>query len=251
MDEQTLIAHWEAEAQEPFEGWDFSHLDARYHEDAPPWSYDDHVRAALTGAQSLLDMGTGGGEKLLEFRAVLPRLTVATEGYPPNLPVARRSLEPHGIQVVPYDAEAEARLPFASSAFDVIINRHEAYDAAEVARVLRPGGRFCTQQVDGRDLDDLYAYFGQRDNPYQHVQAAHFERALTAAGLRVTTALDWSGRAHFSDVGALVYFLHAVPWEAPADFSVQTYREALLRLHRLPRLEFTIRRFYLEAVKPA
>ena len=45
-------------------------------------------------------------------------------------------------------------MPFADGRFEVVLNRHEAYDAAEVRRVLSHGDRFLTQQVDGRDFAD-------------------------------------------------------------------------------------------------
>jgi hypothetical protein len=47
----------------------------------------EHVRACLEPRHSLLDMGTGGGE-LLASMAPLPDVW-ATEGYPPNVPIAR------------------------------------------------------------------------------------------------------------------------------------------------------------------
>lgn len=249
MDKESLLAGWQKEAEEPFQGWDFSYLDDRYHEEQPPWSYDTLVREILPGAETLLDMGTGGGEKLLEFADALPARTIATEGYPPNVPVARAALEPHGIQVMAYDSEHDDRMPFADNTFDVILNRHESFDAREIARVLRPGGIFFTQQVDGRDMADLYELFGV-ETAYAHVNLADIQAAVEQAGLVVRQALDWQGKAHFTDVGALVYYLHAVPWEAPADFSVQRYGDVLLALHARPWLEFTIGRFYLRAHKP-
>jgi hypothetical protein len=39
-----------------------------------------------------------------------------------------------------------ARLLFRDGAFDLVANRHEAFVATEVARVLSPGGTFVTQQ---------------------------------------------------------------------------------------------------------
>jgi hypothetical protein len=45
--------------------------------------------------------------------------------------------------------------------------------------------------------------------------------------------------------------LKAVPWEAPPDFSVSRYQEQLLQLHRSQPLTFNIRRFFVEARKPA
>jgi SAM-dependent methyltransferase len=250
MDVAQLIQQWQSEAEQPFIGWDFTPLQGRYHQETPPWSYTDRVRALLPGKQRVLDMGTGDGKKLLEFRGELPKYTVATEGYAPNLPIAQANLQPHGISVVRYDSEHDARMPFADKQFDLILNRHESFDASEVARVLRPGGIFCTQQVDGRNLDDLRAVFGG-ELSYPNIRLKHFEAQLKLAGLIVTQSENWQGKATFSDVGALVYYLKAVPWEAPPDFSVSRYQEQLLQLHRSQQLTFNIRRFFVEARKPA
>jgi SAM-dependent methyltransferase len=46
-------------------------------------------------------------------------------------------------------------LPLADATFDLVINRHESFDAREVQRVLRPGGTFITQQVGAQDLIEL------------------------------------------------------------------------------------------------
>lgn len=245
MDEQQLIAAWTQETQQHFQGWDFSYLRDRHHEEKPPWSYEVEARALLAGVDRALDMGTGGGEKLREFQDVLPRQTLATEGYAPNIPLAQANLRPYGIQVIPYDSEVEPRMPFREGGFPLVLNRHEAFNAAEVARILRPGGVFLTQQVGGRELEELYTIFDFAPS-YPHVTLENFRQQLEAAGLRTEKALAWRGESRFDDVGALVYFLHAAPWQAPPDFSVQRYARPLLALHARPKpLTFTIRRFLL------
>jgi hypothetical protein len=249
MDDQALIARWKAEERQPFQGWDFAYLSGRYHEEEPPWSYEGMVRELLRDADSVLDMGTGGGEKLMEFADALPRRTVATEGYAPNVPVARAYLEPHDIRVVEYDAETDDRMPFDDGSFALILNRHEAYDAVEVARVLHSGGHFLTQQVDGRDPAELLTVFGLTSS-YLHINLESCRHELEQAGLHIERAADWQGRATFSDVGAFVYFLHAAPWSAPPDFSVERYADVLLKLHRDRQpLAFTIHRFFILAHK--
>lgn len=252
MDEdQALIAQWQAEEQQPFAGWNFSYLTGRYHEEIPPWSYEASVRDLAREADSLLDLGTGGGEKLLELKDALPAHTVATEGYAPNVPIARANLEPHGIKVVAYNIDEEARMPFDDDSFPCIIDRHEAFDAVEIARILRPGGVFLTQQVDGRDLGEFLGWFGLQST-YLHVNLANCAKGLADAGLTIERAGDWSGKATFSDMGALVYFLHAAVWSAPPNFSVERYAKQLLNIHKNNRpLSFTIRRFIIQARKPA
>lgn len=123
-----------AEEAEPFKGWDFAHLQGRMVEEPLPWDYARIVLEALPAAEALLDMGTGGGEFLSGLRP-LPPDTRATEGYAPNVRVARERLEPLGIEV--YEVEDDARLPFADAEFDLVTNRHESYDPTEVCRVLR------------------------------------------------------------------------------------------------------------------
>jgi SAM-dependent methyltransferase len=250
MDDDALIALWKPEEQQPFEGWDFSYLKDRYSEEAPPWTYEQMVRDLLPGAESVLDMGTGGGEKLLEFKDALPANTVATEGYAPNVPVACANLEPHGIRVIDYNLEVMPRMPFDDNTFALIINRHEAFDAKEVARILRPGGVFLTQQVDGRELGDFRAHFGYQ-SMFLHVNVENCSQGLLNAGLEITRSEEWTGKSTYQDIGALVYFLHAAPWSAPEDFSVERYAPQLLALYRKGEpIQFTIRRFYIQARKP-
>jgi tRNA G46 methylase TrmB len=93
---ETLVAEAERAA---FSGWDFSYLRGRMVEGGTPWRYADRVRARLMGLPALLDLGTGGGEFLATL-APLPPSTVATEGYPPNVDVARKRLALLGVEVV-------------------------------------------------------------------------------------------------------------------------------------------------------
>src|SRR5215207_4818307 len=134
-----------------------------------PWDFAEIVSERARHSPDLLDMGTGGGEWLsnLEHR---PARTVATESWPPNIPLAGQRLRPLGIDVVGVtgapDNVAQDRkpedghLPFADGSFHLICNRHESYLPSEVARVLAPSGRFLTQQVGG-SADEFYNLLGR------------------------------------------------------------------------------------------
>ncbi len=148
----------QAESAHPFSGWDFSYLDGRRTEAVPPWSYTDLARSLMPAATSLLDLGTGGGERLLAFKDSFPSHTVVTEGYPPNLALARKRLNPLGVAVFDSSGSLSELLPFADASFDLVLDRHTAYNAVEVARALRPDGVFLTQQVDGRQTDLQVAF---------------------------------------------------------------------------------------------
>ncbi|NUR30139.1 MAG: class I SAM-dependent methyltransferase [Catenulispora sp.] len=210
----------------PFVGWDFGVFDGRYSENGSlSWSYPTLVRERLAGAGSLLDLGTGGGE-LLSTLGPLPSRTAATEGYPPNVPVARRRLEPLGVEVV--EVGDDDRLPFPDASFDVIADRHESYDPAEVRRVLTPGGIFITQQVGGRDLEEINEALGAPPHVYRDWDLAAATAELT--GFEVLWSAEERSTAKFRDVGALVLFLRVTPWHVP-DFDVERYDAPLRRLH--------------------
>lgn len=252
-DTAALRAWLMAEVARPFAGWDFSALAGRMREEPTPWDYRVLVRAALPEAAALLDMGTGGGE-FLSSLAPLPAQTCATEGYPPNLPLARARLAPLGVMVLPIAEDDPGPLPFGDAAFDLVINRHEYYAPREVWRVLRPGGRFITQQVGGGNDNDLNRALGAPENitwANWHLASARAE--LEAVGFTITRTREAFPLKHFTDVGAIAYFLKAVPWQIP-DFTIERYFPQLQALQRRCEIEGGVEvrqhRFLIVAERP-
>jgi SAM-dependent methyltransferase len=173
-------------------------------------------------------MGTGGGELLASMNP-LPHDTWATEGYPPNLPIARARLGPLGIKVLPVDGDV---LPFADGSFDLVINRHESFDAREVHRVLRPNGTFITQQVGAKDLIELNETLQEKVSlAFPEWEVSGVSEQIKTAGMDVVVAQDAFPEAEFADVGAVVFFLKVAPWQIQ-DFTSDRYRDRLRLLHQ-------------------
>ncbi len=221
----TLVA--EALAQD-FSGWDFSWADGRWQEEDPPWDYTAIVRQALPAAGTLLDLDTGGGE-ILASLVPLPDETIAIESYTPNIAVAKARLEPLGVQVVtPDDGET---LPFDDESFDLIINRHGDFRVPELWRILRPGGRFITQQVGNRNCMEINLALGdRRQTDFSDWTLARSLDTLQQVGLEIEHAEEAFPESRFLDIGAVVFYLKIIQWQI-SDFSVERYRDALLALH--------------------
>jgi SAM-dependent methyltransferase len=231
--DKELVKQWQGEERQPFTGWDFSYLDDRWLSEEPPWSYEEMVRPLMSDATSVLDLGTGGGERLLEFKDVFPPRIAVTEGYPPNLRLARERLEPLGIEVVESKAPLYDELPFEGASFDLVIDRHSGFNIAEIERVLTPGGTFLTEQVDGNSFSDLSAAFDCQQ-PWTFFTLDWVLGRIEETKLIVEMAQEWTGKTIFKDVGAIVYYLRAVPWTVE-KFSVERHLTYLIELQR--RLE--------------
>lgn len=244
------MVRWRALYEGPAEGWDFGEFEGRVFEQTPRWSYRELAKGALRRAGSAVDLGTGGGEFLLGLADVLPDDTHATEGWAANIPVARRALQPRGVSVAVYDVERGDVLPHPDDRFDLVLSRHGAYAANEVAGVLKRGGAFLTQQVDGRNLADLAVVFGAAP-AYPTVTLEASRTEAEGAGLVVRRAEEWTGTITFIDVDCLVSYLRFMPWQLPDDFTVDTYARQLMALERSPvPLSFTETRFLLICEKP-
>lgn len=223
----------------PFSGWDFSWLDRRSWTGPLPWDYSGRVSALARGARTMLDMGTGGGEALSLLPARADR-TVATEAWPPNVPVAGRRLLPLGIPVIQDEGARDnmdqdgsddgGRLPFRDGSMDLICNRHEAFLAAEVSRALAPAGTFVTQQVDYHENDDLARMLGFETPEQPDSWIGLARRQLTDAGLVIEEAARAEQRVRFDDIAAVVFYLKAISWSIPG-YSLTEHRDRLRALH--------------------
>ena len=95
-----------------------------------------------------------------------------------------------------------------------MIDRHEAFNAREVARVLVPDGVFITQHV-GSDYRDLHDLLDEPRTPVVPVDRRLMESQVTAAGLTVEGGDEAEVVLTFADVGALGWYLRQVPWAVP------------------------------------
>ena len=233
----------------PFSGWDFSRIRGRMTQDVLPWNYVEEARKSLLKATAVLDMDTGRGENFAALADLFPAKAAATESYLPNVEAARRLLEPLGVLVaVP---GRDKHLPFEDDTFDLVLNRHGSLPANETARVMVDGGQLVTQQVGSENLVGLNEALGFASEVEKwdlSTAVAQFEQA----GFDVTDRKEGRFKTTFFDIGAVTYYLKAVPWQIPG-FHLPEHRDRLRRLHQRIEadgpLEVSNHRFFVRAVK--
>jgi SAM-dependent methyltransferase len=239
----------------PTTGWDFSWFDGRATEERPSWAYSRSLTRRIENSHTLLELQTGGGERLAEILSGVkrrPGTIVATEGWSPNAALAKVNLAAYDVSVLELDDKAS--LPLPDNAFELVCARHPTTTRwEEIARVLRPGGIFFTQQI-GPGTNRELTEFLMGPQPISTSQSPQQAANLAAhAGLEVIDLREESLSVVFSDVGAVVYFLRKVIWTVP-DFTVEKYRNRLFALHehiqQYGDFQSRARRFLIEARKP-
>lgn len=231
MEYMKLKEYWLLEEKRSFQGWDFSYIDKRKSEEPLPWDYDKIVRQYLETNYILLDMGTGGGEYLLSLNHHYYN-TYATEAYPPNVELCKRTLMPLGIDI--RQVFNDNYLPFENHMFDIIINRHEAFDINEVYRLLKPNGLFITQQVGGLNNKELSKFLIgdlKEITSIEHTLKNNLN-LIKNIGLTILRSDEYFPKLKFFDVGALVYFAKIIEWEFP-NFSIDSCFKQLCELQSI------------------
>ena len=111
--DEEILSWLQSEYDYPFEGWDFSYVSdtRRLMRGFDFWDYPTIAASAAGRSQTVLEQGTGGGErfgKILEAAAFTGR-AYGTEGYAPNVLKARERLSAFNVEVIDVSEDADRR----------------------------------------------------------------------------------------------------------------------------------------------
>ncbi|MHB0878344.1 MAG: class I SAM-dependent methyltransferase [Anaerolineae bacterium] len=233
-------------------GWDFSRM--RDDRDPVPWDYLDVVRQYLEPRARVLDIGTGGGER---FRSLASGFGsgIGIDASAEMVRVAREDTPAELAGKVAFEEMRAEQLRFGGEEFDVVLARHASLAMAEVARVLRPGGRLITQQVGPDSTRAICRAFGcgpggTYGEPLETLQ--DLARTVEAAGLQVEAQAQYDVRYFVPDLESFVFWLQAVP--LPENFDIEKHWREVRSLVRdcwaLRGVESNEQRLLLVARKP-
>lgn len=119
-------------------------------------------------------------------------------------------------------------------------------------RILKPGGRLITQQVDLDWYDDFYAALGLKVPEQAESWLPLALDQLRSVGLEIVAARRGEEHQSFRDIGAFIWYLRAVSWNIP-DFDLTQHDAALRRIHTEMNdgpLVIRQRRFLVVAKRP-
>ncbi|PFN04608.1 class I SAM-dependent methyltransferase [Bacillus cereus] len=139
-------------------GWDFSKL--KYETEGTMWEFYEEVVERCKPSDVLLDIGTGGGENVLKIASAASSV-MGIDNSSGMIEMAKSNLEKVCVPNAQFFKMESEDLRFPNSFFDIVSCCHAPFTAAEVARVMKKGGVFLTQQVSEHDKWNLKEAFGR------------------------------------------------------------------------------------------
>ncbi len=205
-------------------GWDFSRMQTE--REPVPWDYMEVAPHYLKPTDAVLDIGTGGGEKLLAFSPHF-EMGVGIDPDPEMIRVAQENgARQPNVTFTEMGAEA---LAFPDSTFDVVLARHAPTVVPEAVRVLKPGGYFVTQQVGAENMANIREEFGTRrahrgTGPRALHNDDHRARVdgLIKNGCRIVATGAYNVHYWVKDIPSLIFWFKAIAGgnEVPDGFTI-------------------------------
>jgi ubiquinone/menaquinone biosynthesis C-methylase UbiE len=222
--------------------------------------------AECTPEAEALDIATGGGHTALAL-APHVRHVVASDLTPQMLEAAADFIHGHGVTNVTFEVADAEHLPFANACFDIVSCRiapHHFADVRafcrEVARVLRPGGRFVLIDSWSAEEDELDRFINdiewRRDSSHaRSYRLSEWRATIAETGLVVDVVepferrhdfAEWTARSRMdaAEREALERTIRDAPEHVRRFFGVALTPEGCVE-------SFTDHKFLLQARKPA
>lgn len=149
----------ELEFYEKITDWDFSQIN--YEEESLiNWELYEELNKLATKESKILDLGTGGGEKLLEFFPECQEI-IGTDYSAEMLKTAQNNLKKSQRKNITFKEMDNLKMTTPKDYFDLVVARHTVIDANQIYETLKPGGHLLVRGVDKIDCWSLKLLFQQ------------------------------------------------------------------------------------------
>lgn len=197
-------------------GWDFSRMKAS--RESVPWEYEKIVLTYVKPTDHVLDIGTGGGEKFLDLSSHFTS-GVGIDPYKDMIDEAHKNVKKRKNTNCSFELMGAEDITFPKETFDLVLNRHAVIDAKEIAKVLKKGGYFITQQVANgnmRELKETFSYKKVWKNDNNTLS-----KIFKKYGFRIVATGEYDVKYFVKDLESLVFWLKAV--DMPENFTIKKH----------------------------
>ena len=201
---------FEYEFYEKVNNWDFSYFDIK-EEKLTKWDMYEILRNNVSENSKILDLGTGGGENLLEKFPTVSEI-LGTDYSKEMIETAKNNLKKSGKKNIEFRVMDNLNMDTKEEYFDVVVARHTVTDPKQIYKTLKKDGLLIIRGVDKLDCWDLKKMFGrgQAYNDTKCLSQMDYE-AVIDAGFKNVELVPLYVREYFSSREEFIAFMLKVP----------------------------------------
>ena len=165
---------------EKIKDWDFSKFEIES-ESLTKWDLYELLNKIANKDSKILDLGTGGGEKLLKKFPKVKEI-LGTDFSNGMIETAQKNLKQSGRKDVTFRIMNNLNMDVPDNYFDIVVARNTITDPKQIYKSLKKGGYLLIKGVDKEDCWSLKLLFGrgQGFNDKKPISLIDYENVLNA-----------------------------------------------------------------------
>ena len=157
--EKIRMQESELKYYERIGNWDFSQIKCKT-ENLTNWDFYEKIRENSDEKSLCLDLGTGGGEKVLKSYPDVG-MVIATDFSEEMIKTAKENGKKYADKKVKFTKMNNLEMNFPKETFDLISARHTIINAKQIYDCLVAGGTIVIRGVDKKDCWEIKELFGR------------------------------------------------------------------------------------------
>jgi protein-L-isoaspartate O-methyltransferase len=245
----------ELEFYNEVKNWDFGKI--KYIEEClTNWNMYDILNKTATKDSYILDLGTGGGEKLLEYFPEAKEI-IGTDFSNKMIKTANNNLKKSNRTNIKFKQMDNLNITTENNYFDIVVARHTCIDAKQIYNTLKSNGILIIRGVDKLDCWELKKLFkrGQAYNDIKPISLIDYENILEV-GFKKVELVPIHVREYYETKEDLLALLLKTPIlnefsNGNEDFDINmNLLDKYINLHKTNKGILLIRRYYgITAIK--
>ena len=195
---------------EKVKNWDFSAI-KRTEEFLTDWDMIKILSQVATKDSKILDLGTGGGEKVLKHFPKVKEI-LGTDYSEAMIETAHKNLKKSGKTYIDFRIMDNLKMDTPRNYFDIVTARHTCIDPAQIYQTLKLGGVLIVRGVDQLDCWELKRLFGRGQAYYDKEPISKIDyEAILDAGFKEVELVPIHVREYYHTPEDLLALLCKTP----------------------------------------
>lgn len=215
------------ERYEELGNWDFSNIKC-VEEYENNWDMYEEIKKHADEKSLILDLGTGGGEKIFSKMPKNVGMIIGTDLSTSMIKTAKENLKKHPEVKAKFAVMDNLKIEFPNELFDIVSARHTVINAKEIFRVLKPNGVLIVRGVDKYDSWELKELFGGGQSFNDEIPLSKQDfKDIKEAGFKDVKLIELKANEYYKTKEDLFALLLKVP--ILDGFSTKVRNEEILK----------------------